>query len=53
MTMNLSVFRAILAMDSYSRGYLPHVSGVSGAQVGLANVITRQALGISDAQYNI
>lgn len=51
MTMNQSVFRAILAMDSYSRGYSPHVAGVTGTQIGLANILTRATLGIDDTQY--
>ena len=40
--MNQSVFRAILAMDSYNRGFGAGVSGLSqaaGTQIGIATVI--------------
>jgi hypothetical protein len=53
MTMNATVFRAILAMDSYNRGYAPSINGVTGTSIGLANVVSNQALNISDAQYQI
>jgi hypothetical protein len=31
MPIDQSVFRAVLAMDSYNRGYRPHVNGLSDA----------------------
>lgn len=39
MTINDSVFRAILAMDSYNRGYLPGIV-LSGNQLGTATLRT-------------
>ena len=48
------LFLAILAMDSYNRGYgagLTDESLDESGQIGNAQVLSRQALGISDAEY--
>jgi hypothetical protein len=37
--MNSSVFRAILAMDSYNRGYGQGVNGLSGTSLGAATIL--------------
>jgi hypothetical protein len=39
--MNEDVFRAILAMDSYNRGYNAGITGLSGTQIGNATVSTQ------------
>ena len=35
--MNQDLFKAILAMDSYNRGYLPGISGLGGVNTGLGS----------------
>jgi hypothetical protein len=42
MPINQNVFRAVLAMDSYNRGYRPNVNGLSdatGTMLGTASII--------------
>lgn len=50
--MNRNVFLSILAMDSYQRGYVPGINGVTGASIGSANVINIQSFSIDDAKYS-
>jgi hypothetical protein len=49
MTMNSEVFRAILAMDSYNRGYGANVNIQASLQIGLANIIQLESLGITES----
>jgi hypothetical protein len=49
MTLSSIVFRAILAMDSYNRGYRPGVNNVPLNSIGTATVIENDSLGVTQA----
>ncbi len=48
--MNRDLFLAILSMDSYNRGYGARVN-VDGVNLGNADLIPRELLGITPSQY--
>jgi hypothetical protein len=48
--MNQNVYSALLAMDSFNRGYGANVN-ITGTSIGLIDVISRESLGVTDAQY--
>jgi hypothetical protein len=50
MTMAANTYRAILAMDSYNRGYGANVN-LSGSAIGVIQLLNRETLGITSDQY--
>jgi hypothetical protein len=50
MTMQNKVYSALLAMDSYNRGYGANVI-INGSSLGSIDILTRESLNITDQQY--
>ena len=52
MTISRDLFLAILAMDSYNRGYSAGIDGLpESGQLGNASLITRASLGVDNPIY--
>ncbi|MFX6930233.1 hypothetical protein ABTH73_19845, partial [Acinetobacter baumannii] len=55
MSVSDDLFLAILAMDSYNRGYSPHIANIPGSRVGGATLdkqLENSSVGFAAQSYN-
>ena len=52
MTISKDLFLSILSMDAYNRGYNPGIANLGDTgQIGNATILLREALGVSNTEY--
>lgn len=51
--MSTDLFRAILALDAYNRGYLPRITNLGNSPIGNAHIMAQSDSDTNSAEYEL